>query len=86
MLAEKVRTILRIRYSPQSHTDIQCEIGVDEFVFLETYAHQNNTINSQLLLALLDAYAQMQHAFIKYLPIELAILRLFGNNNERVGN
>ncbi len=83
MLTEKIRTILRLRFSPKLHHDILEEIGDDETAFLLEFAQEKNSINSALLSELLKTYANMQHAFIKYLPLELAIFRLFGDNSER---
>ncbi len=83
MLTEKVRIILRLRFSKQLHENIKEEIGDDEFNFLMKIAKEKNEINAKLLSELLKVYADMQYAFIKYLPLELAIFRLFGNNNER---
>lgn len=83
MLTDKVRTILRLRFSPTLHSEIKEEIGEDEYNFFLNFSKTNNEINSKLLSELLKVYADMQNAFIKYLPLELAIFRLFGNNNER---
>ncbi len=83
MLTEKIRTILRLRFSKQLHQLFKEELGDDEFQFLNELGQEKNEINARLLSELLKVYADMQHAFIKYLPLELAIFRLFGNNNER---
>lgn len=77
MLTEKIRTILRLRFSPALHKDIREEIGGDEFNFLMEFSREKNEINSKLLVELLKVYADMQNAFIKYLPLELAIFNLF---------
>jgi hypothetical protein len=78
MLTEKVRTVLRLRFSKQLHKDIKEEIGEDEFNFFMEIANEKNEINAKLLSELLKVYADMQHAFIKYLPLELAVFRLLG--------
>lgn len=82
MVTEKVRTILRLRFSPLIHDDIRKEMSEDEFNFLIGFTKEAHGINSKLLSELLKVYQDMQYAFIKYLPLELAIFRLFGNNNE----
>jgi DNA polymerase-3 subunit gamma/tau len=83
MLTEKIRTILRLRFSKKLHNEIKDEIGEDEFNFFMEIAKEKNEINAKLLSQLLKVYVDMQHAFIKYLPLELAIFRLFGDNSER---
>lgn len=85
MLVEKVRTILRLRFSPKMYDGIKSEIGDDEFAFLLSLAQGKNVINSALLVELLHTYNDMGNAFIKYLPLELAIFRLFGNNDTHTG-
>ncbi len=77
MLTEKIRTILRLRFSKKIHTEIKKEIGEDEFLFLLNFAKEKNEINAKLLSELLNVYKDMQHAFIKYLPLELALFKLF---------
>ncbi len=77
MLTEKIRIILQLRFSQKMHDAIKEEIGDDEFSFLFELAKEKNEINAQLLSELLKIYADMQFAFIKYLPLELAIFRMF---------
>lgn len=81
MLIEKIRIILQLRFSKSSHEDIKINIGEDEFILLLNIAQEKNSINSNLLRELIDTYAQMKYAFVKYLPLELAIFHLFGNND-----
>jgi len=80
MLIHAVRTVLHIRFSPTRANDIKKDIGEDEFIFLESIAKEKNKIHSRLLSQLLDSYSQMNSAFLKYTPIELAILNSIGNN------
>ena len=80
MLIHAVRTVLHIRFSPTRVNDIKKDIGEDEFIFLESIAKEKNKIHSRLLSQLLDSYSQMNSAFLKYTPIELAILNSIGNN------
>ncbi|MCA9351819.1 DNA polymerase III subunit gamma/tau [Patescibacteria group bacterium] len=80
MLVHSVRNILKIRFSPKMAGILTDELGEDEFTFLEGIAKEKNAINADLLLRLLGAYAQMNNAYLKYTPIELAILKIIGNN------
>lgn len=81
MLVHAVRNILHIRFSPARAKDIKKDIGEDEFNFLESIAKEKNNIHSGFLESLLNAYSQMGSAYLKYTPIELAILKSIGNNN-----
>jgi len=81
MLIHAIRNILHIRFSPTRAGHIKKDIGEDEFIFLESLAREKNNIHSDLLSQLLETYAQMNSAFLKYTPIELAILKSIGNNN-----
>lgn len=81
MLVRAVRNILHIRFSPLRANDIKKDLGEDEFMFLESNAKEKNNIHSTLLTHLLAAYAQINNAFLKYTPIELAILKSIGNND-----
>lgn len=81
MLVRAVRNILHIRFSPLRANDIKKDLGEDEFMFLESNAKEKNNIHSTLLTHLLAAYAQINNAFLKYTPMELAILKSIGNND-----
>ncbi len=82
MLVEKIRTILYLRFSPTLHNKIKDDIEEDEFNFYIKLSKKSNGINSKLLSELLKTYSHMQYSFIKYLPLELAIFRIFSNNIE----
>ncbi len=81
MLTHSVRLILQIRFSPSLSNIIKEDIGEDEYVFLMSLAKEKNNIHSGLLQTLLDVYAHMNSAYMKYSPLELAILRTIGNND-----
>lgn len=80
MLTRTVRNILQIRFSPQRAADIKKEFGEDEYLYLSALAQEKNNLHSGLLEELLIAYGHMNSAYMKYLPLELAIFKLIGNN------
>ncbi len=80
MLTEKVRNILRMRFSPKIREELVHDYTEDEIEFLGGLAKSAREINAKLLFELLQAYGQMEYAYQKYIPLELAIFRLFGNN------
>jgi DNA polymerase-3 subunit gamma/tau len=81
MLTHTVRSVLRIRFSPQISQLLLVDFGEDEFSFLQSLGKEKNNIHSGFLESLLQAYAQMSSAYLKYTPIELAILKSIGDNN-----
>ena len=80
MLVHSVRNIIHIRFSPKMQNILKEDLGEDEFLFLHSLAKEKNNINSKLLEQLLSAYTHMNNAYLKYTPIELAILKIIGNN------
>ena len=77
MLVDKIRSILRLRFSPQLHESIKDLVGEDEYLFLNDMAKNGKGINSHILAELLHVYQDMQFSFIKYLPLEIHLLELF---------
>ncbi len=81
LLVEKIRMILRMRFAPSILKKIEGSGGSsDDISFLIELAKSAKGINSTLLAQLLAVYAEMEYAYDKYIPLELAIFRLFGNN------
>jgi DNA polymerase-3 subunit gamma/tau len=81
MFTHAVRNILLIRFSPQTAVELEKELGIDEFEFLESLAREKNKIDSRTLQVLLDAYRDINNAYLKYTPLELAIFNIIGNNS-----
>ena len=82
MLVDKVRSILRLRFSPQLHETIKELSGEDEYLFLNDMAKNGKGINSHILSELLRVYQDMQFSFIKYLPLEIHLLEFFEKNKK----
>lgn len=81
MLTHAVRNILLIRFSPNLANSLKEDLGDDEFSFLSGIAAEKNNIHSQTLQVLLHTYRQMNNAYIKYTPLELAFFEIIGNNS-----
>jgi DNA polymerase-3 subunit gamma/tau len=81
MITRAVRNIIHIRFSPQIATLLKQDLGEDQYNFLQEIASEKNNIHSQFLELLLHAYSQMNNAYHKYTPIELAILKSISNNS-----
>ncbi|MEN9582816.1 MAG: hypothetical protein RL641_770 [Candidatus Parcubacteria bacterium] len=79
MLLGKLRTALLIRYATTERKRIAEEAGEDESAYLVAFEKSaGKTLNSALLVALLEASLQIHESPIKTLPIELAFIKCFG--------
>lgn len=79
LLLGKLRSALLLRYAPAEKKKIIEEIGeaeTDALLAFEKAA--GKTLNSQFLVAMLDAALRIPESPIKSLPIELALLRVIG--------
>ncbi|MBI4120917.1 MAG: DNA polymerase III subunit gamma/tau [Parcubacteria group bacterium] len=81
LLLKKLRFILLLRHAPDMKPMIKEELSEDDFALLSNLAGASGKhINSATILALLDAYTQTSRAHIPQLPLELALLKLIGEN------
>lgn len=83
MITEKIRLILHVRFSSKRAESLKNDLTEEDFDFLNSLAGVKNNIDSILLSELLDTYKNMNYTFMKYIPLELAIFRIMGNNNNR---
>ncbi len=82
LVLEALRATLLIRYAPELRASLQDELGADEFSALEKLndSHVGRTtsyINHATMLAFLNAAERIRYAPIPALPLELAVLELF---------
>lgn len=80
LLTRNIRSVLQIRFSPKRAGEIKEDLGEDQYLFLESLAKDKNNIHSALLSKILETYGKISSAFLKYAPIELAILEIIDNN------
>ncbi len=77
LLLHRVRAVLLLKVAPSMITSLKEQFNTEDFKFLEELAkRKESNINSKTLLALLDAYANTKSAYIKHLPLELALVEL----------
>ncbi|MDP3726463.1 MAG: DNA polymerase III subunit gamma/tau [bacterium] len=82
LILEKVRLVLLMRFDPETKKRIKEEFSGDDVKFFEELSHvKGASINSGMLSALLHAYADTNRAYIKQLPLEIALIELLGNKN-----
>src|SRR3989338_5889224 len=78
LVLEALRATLLIRYAPELRPSLAEELGKDEFSALEKFSAEGG-ITHTTMLAFLTAAERIRYAPIPALPLELAVLELFGN-------
>jgi len=75
LLLDRIRAVLLLRNSKSLEKHIKEQFNADDFAFLEKLATQaDSKLNSRVLAAVLTAYTDTPHAYIKQLPLELALI------------
>ena len=83
MLLQKLRAVLLLRYAPTSETVLADEFTPDDLAFLKTLAvSEKKRINSHVLSQFLSASRDIGYSAIASLPLELALIRVFGEGKE----
>jgi DNA polymerase-3 subunit gamma/tau len=77
-----VRMIVLFRFAPQFANTIAAELNGDVIALLQTWAKEKNIFNAQLIVELLDILQEMKKTHMVTIPVELAFIRILGNNNE----
>lgn len=78
---EKMRSAMLVRFSPDLKKEIEKDMSEEDVLLLEKLAGDKEAVlSSQSLLELLNAFDLIGHAAIPELPLELAILRISGQN------
>ncbi|HRH31285.1 MAG TPA: DNA polymerase III subunit gamma/tau [Candidatus Paceibacterota bacterium] len=79
MLLNKLRTAMLMRYAVGERKQIALDVGADESEHLAKFEKgAGKTLNSALLIELLEASLRINESPIKTLPIELAFIKAFG--------
>ena len=80
LILKKVRFVLLLRYAPDMKEMIESELSPEDFLFVQKLAEQKEKpINSDVLRELLDAHIATARAYLPQLPLELALIKLLGN-------
>ncbi len=77
-----VRMIVLFRFAPQFANTIAAELNGDVIALLQTWAKEKNIFNAQLIVELLNMLQEMKKTHMVTIPVELAFIRILGNNNE----
>ena len=75
LLLEKMRAVLLLRFAKDMKASLADDFSEEDMMLLEKYAGNNPShITSQTLALFLDAYTQVNYAYVAHLPLELAII------------
>lgn len=75
LVLDKVRAVLLLKNAPASKNHLEQQFGEEDFAFLQKVAGaERSALNAKVLLKLLEAYTATPHAYIKQLPLEIAIV------------
>ncbi len=79
LILVKLRLLLLVRFAPDMRAEIEEEIAdSDKDFFKEILKEKGGAISSKTLEALLEAERNIKHAFVKTLPLEVALVNLLG--------
>ncbi len=80
LIIEKFRVAIIMRYAPKLTEEMAGDIGEGDLEFLSgiVKADKEGMIRSPALATLLEAYQNIDNAFIAELPLELALIKILG--------
>ena len=83
MILHKIRSILLLKYAKDMEIVLQEQFNTEDFEFLKKLSKETQSkINSKILYELLTAYDAIGRSYISQLPIELALIKILGNNDK----
>ncbi|MFA5778459.1 MAG: DNA polymerase III subunit gamma/tau [Candidatus Paceibacterota bacterium] len=84
LIIQKFRMAVIIRYAPKLQEDMAGDLGEEDLEFLKNLIKEDKRgmLRSGALGILLEAYQNMDNAFITELPLELALIKILGQDKE----
>src|SRR3989338_5204867 len=79
LIINKLRLAIILRYAPKLKNEMAGDVGETDLKFLQGLV-KADTVNSQTLAPLLDAYKNIDNSFIVELPLELALVKILGQD------
>ena len=82
LIIGKLRGAIILRYVPKLEKEMLGDWSEDDLAFLKNLVQsdQEGTLRSGALSILLEEYQNLDNAFIAELPLELALIRILGQN------
>lgn len=80
LILQKFRLAVIIRYAPNQVENMKADINEEDLEFLKNLVKEdkNAILRSKALSILLEAYANLSKSFISSLPLELALIKILG--------
>ena len=84
LIIQKFRMSIILRYAPKLQTEMMGDLGEADLKFLEGLVKEDKTgmLRSGALAILLEAYQDMDNAFIAELPLELALIKIISKDSD----
>ncbi len=85
LIIEKFRVAIILRYAPKLEEEMAEDLSKEDLEFLRSLVKEDKAgvLRSGALAVLLGEYQNMDNAFISELPLELAIIRIVGEAQEK---
>jgi DNA polymerase III subunit gamma/tau len=83
LILEKLRVVLLMRFAPVLTSEFKEQYGEEEYSELEHFAKEKQFITTESLKEFLDAHISLNRAYLPHLPIELALMRLTDQNDDK---
>ena len=83
MILHKVRSVMLLKYAKDMESVIKEQFGVEDFELLKKLsAQEKSKVNSNTLTELLLAYDATGRSYIPQLPLELALIKILGQDSK----
>ncbi len=82
LIIAKFRMAIILKYAPKLADEMSSDLSEDDMVFLKELAKRDKDgmMRSQSLSTLLEAYQNIDRAFVAELPLELALIKIIGQD------
>ena len=78
LIIQKLRMAIILRYAPKIEKEMTGDLSEEDLKFIKELVEKdkNNMLRSGTLATLLEAYQNIERAFISELPLELALIKI----------
>jgi DNA polymerase-3 subunit gamma/tau len=78
LIIQKFRSAIILKYAPKLENEMAGDLSETDLEFLKSSVKNDkySSLHSSMLLILLDAYKNIENAFISELPLELALIKI----------
>jgi len=86
LIIQKFRMAVILKYAPKLEKDMVGDLGEEDLEFLKNLvkADKEGLLRSKALSILLESYNDIERAFVSELPLELALIKIIGQNEKVV--